>query len=91
MMWPLLRGEITVPDGQGRESSDEDMLGRTPVDAVPDYREEETRVVTYRIGPGQKCRSSAEARKDCEAKHGRILQENKVPYRMFFRVKKVPA
>jgi hypothetical protein len=65
-----------------------------PVASYRDWRKEDTRIVTCRIGndlyPGQRYESREEAKVATEMVHGRILEANYLPGRAFFRVMKTP-
>lgn len=64
-----------------------------PVATYPDWRKEDTVVLTYRIGndiyPGKFAETREEAKADATLIHGRVLEENYVQGRAFFRVLKV--
>lgn len=63
-----------------------------PLATYKDWRDEDTRVITYRIGnnlyPGKFAETRDLARVDCQLNHGRILESNYVQGRAFFRVRK---
>lgn len=64
-----------------------------PVATYPDWKREDTKIVTYTIGNNVYRGTYADTREaalaHCEAIHGRVLEANYVQGRAFFRVYKV--
>jgi hypothetical protein len=64
-----------------------------PIASYPDWRKEDTQVITYRLGndayPGIYAENRDEALSLCKAVYGRVLEANYVPGRAFLRVFKV--
>lgn len=75
-----------------------DIDQETPVATYPDWKHEDTKVVSYTIihepepvksTIGDRWAASrAEAKADAEARFGRVFEANYVPGRAFFRVKR---
>lgn len=64
-----------------------------PVATYPDWNKEDTLILTYRIGnnyyTGKQAESREAAKADAIAMYGRVLEENYVQGRAFFRVPRV--
>jgi hypothetical protein len=67
-----------------------------PAASYPDWRPEETRVVTYTTAPhkfpkDRRAVTRAQATAECELVFGRVLEATYMPERFFFRVRRQPA
>lgn len=64
-----------------------------PVASYPDWKREDTQIITYAINntvyKGKFAETREAAKADCELVHGRVLEANYVQGRAFFRVHKV--
>ena len=72
-----------------------DIDQESPVATYPDWRHEDTKVVTYQIGLIPPTKTSdhwavgrPQAKADAETRYGRVYEANYVPGRAFFRVKR---
>lgn len=80
MIWPLLRGERLLLEGEGEEERP------LPAREYRDWDRADTQVVSRPTFPTEGGTTIRAARAGVLEKHGRILEENKVRGRVFFRV-----
>jgi hypothetical protein len=88
---------LEVLDGPSQSAVDyvPTLDQEVPVASHPDWRREDTRVISCRIAndiytKDERFESRAEAHAAITARHGRILEANYVPGRAFFRVRRGP-